>query len=125
MEGHQVITDEPKKAGGSDTGPTPLQTVLAALAGCEQATATYIAKEMGINLKSITFNIEGEFDARGFLAVEGVPARFQKVKVNARVQTDASQQQIDELAKQVHRRCPVACLFHCAGVQMDATWTKA
>ncbi len=35
-DGHQVITDEPKKIGGRGSGASPLHTLLVALAGCEQ-----------------------------------------------------------------------------------------
>jgi hypothetical protein len=34
-EGHEVVMDEPQKMGGTDTGATPLHTLLASLAGCE------------------------------------------------------------------------------------------
>lgn len=36
---HTFVFDEPTKVGGTDTGPSPLQGVLGALAGCENATA--------------------------------------------------------------------------------------
>ena len=31
---HHVIMDQPKHAAGQDTGPTPLELILAAIAGC-------------------------------------------------------------------------------------------
>ncbi len=91
-----------------------------------------------------------EVDVRGFRGVEGVPARYQTVRVKALVKTDAPQEKVDELAHlvrapphlevhfrshtpcsltrssllQVHKKCPVAVLFHDAGVQMDVSWTK-
>jgi hypothetical protein len=37
-EGHEVVMDEPQKMGGTDTGATPLHTLLASLAGCEHGT---------------------------------------------------------------------------------------
>ncbi len=59
------------------------------------------------------------------MGVPGVPVRFQRVKVNALVRApDATQEQIDELARQVHAKCPVAGLFHDAGVTMDVSWKK-
>lgn len=123
-EGHEVVMDEPQKMGGTDTGATPLHTLLASLAGCEHATAMLLARQMKIKLDSITFDIEGDYDVRGFRGVEGVPARYQTVRVKALVKTDAPQEKVDELAHLVHKKCPVAALFHDAGVQMDVSWTK-
>jgi putative redox protein len=34
LRGHQVLTDQPERAGGTDTAPTPLELLGASLAGC-------------------------------------------------------------------------------------------
>jgi len=35
--------DEPQKMGGTDTGATPLHTLLASLAGCEHGNSTTLS----------------------------------------------------------------------------------
>lgn len=41
---HEVCVDEPKKLGGSDTGPNPLELCISSLAGCKAATLAHVAK---------------------------------------------------------------------------------
>jgi putative redox protein len=41
FRGHQLLTDQPERAGGTDCGPTPLELLGAALAGC---VALYVHK---------------------------------------------------------------------------------
>ncbi len=52
-----------------------------------------------------------EVDVRGFRGVEGVPARYQTVRVKALVKTDAPQEKVDELAHLV-RTPPLEVPFH-------------
>jgi uncharacterized OsmC-like protein len=46
-----VRTDTPKRMGGQDTAPEPVDLMLAALIGCEQATAHFVAMKMRPTLK--------------------------------------------------------------------------
>jgi len=124
LQDHTLIMDEP--GVGGNKGPTPLSTALGALIGCENATAKWLSrKELKIEIESIEFRIEGEYDTRGFLGVEGVPPRFQRVKGVALVKTTGTQEQVDELAQLTAKRCPVASLFTDAGVKLEIEWKKA
>ena len=42
--GHTLRTDTPPSGGGKDTAPQPVETLLAALIGCEGATADFVAR---------------------------------------------------------------------------------
>ena len=44
--GHNLSTDVPKKMGGGDTAPQPVETLLAAWMGCTQATALFVGRQM-------------------------------------------------------------------------------
>jgi uncharacterized OsmC-like protein len=52
---HEVITDE----AGSDTGPTPLETTLAALLGCEGVIIHRCAKAMNFKYSAVDMTSEG------------------------------------------------------------------
>ncbi|CAK9069648.1 unnamed protein product [Durusdinium trenchii] len=47
-DGYSIESDTPKSTGGSGTAPQPVQLLLAALVGCEQATAKFVAMKMRV-----------------------------------------------------------------------------
>ncbi|PSL44447.1 putative OsmC-like protein [Salsuginibacillus halophilus] len=121
---HELVLDEGSQMGGKNEGPNPLQTSLAALASCENVTANMVAKEMGFDLQSIHFDVEGEFNPKGFMGQEGVRPYFQTVTVNAVVETSESEERLKELQEKVEARCPVYTMMKAADVTMQDTWTK-
>ena len=50
------------------------------------------------------------------------PARLLRIYGEALVQTGASQDQIDELARHVKRRCPIANMIELSGCELDIVW---
>ena len=122
---HTLILDEAAQMGGKDAGANPLQYLLTALAGCENVTANFVAKQMEFDLQGITFEINGEFDPRGFMGDPNVRTFFEKVTVDAKVQTSESEERVKELQKMVEARCPVYGTFKAAGIEMIDSWTKA
>ena len=81
VRGHELITDEP----ASDTGPTPLETALAALMGCEGVIINRCAEAMGFAYSAVEIEGEGEVDRRGSRGVPGVRPYFNWVKLEIRV----------------------------------------
>jgi putative redox protein len=55
---HLVIADEPTEVGGSDTGPTPMELVAAALAGCISITLRMVAQRKGWPLEGIDADVK-------------------------------------------------------------------
>ena len=47
VRGHRILTDTPKLSGGKDGAAQPVELVLAALIGCETATAHFVARQLG------------------------------------------------------------------------------
>lgn len=123
--GHKIIIDEPAQMGGTDEGANPLATLLASLAGCENAVANFVAKEIEFDLQGIEFTINGELDPNGMMGKEGVRPYFQKINVEAQVQTSESEERVQELQRIVDSRCPVYTTLEAADVEMVANWTKA
>lgn len=50
---HLLIVDEPVELGGTDTGPTPMELVSGALAGCISITLRMVAQRKGWPLEGI------------------------------------------------------------------------
>ena len=116
------VTDEPTAAGGGGSGPTPLQSVLGALCGCEAVTFRRTATEYGFEYDRIDFEAACTIDIRGRSGDRSVRPHFQTVKLAATVHSDATQAALDELVEEVEARCPVLNLMKDAGVRLDIRW---
>ena len=115
----EVVTDEPN---ASNTAPTPLETVLAALAGCEGVIIHRCAAAMNFSYTALDMECEGEIDQRGSRGVAGVRPYFNWVKIRIAVHSDESPERLEKLRKNVEFRCPVMNLLRGAGVEVTANW---
>lgn len=122
--GH-FATDEPTAHGGTGEGPSPLQTVLGALCGCESITFHRTATEMGFAYEGITFTAEFTIDIRGRLGVRGVTQHFQTVRVEATVATAESEERLAEVVEETEARCPVFNLMNDAGINLEVRWIRS
>lgn len=118
------VTDEPIAHGGSGEGPSPLQTVLGALCGCESVTFHRTANEMGFDYSGIDFDAAFTIDVRGRLGQRGVRQHFQTVKVQAVVTTTESVERLREVVEETEARCPVFNLIRDAGVNLEVSWIR-
>lgn len=130
--GHALTTDIPKQMGGSDVAPQPVETLLAALIGCTQATAIFVGRHMTpkILIEQMEFDIRAERDERGALTlpIEETPsisAKLQRVHGTIRVfakLAPLSQEQLKILSEQTEARCPVANMMLASGCDMQVQW---
>lgn len=132
--GHSLSTDVPVKMGGQDSAPQPVETLLAALLGCTQATAIFVGRhlEPRILINRLEFdNIQAVRDERGALSLPitndpEIPARLQRITGTIRVYTrdnkTLSQEQLALLSHQTELRCPVANMILTSGCEMSIKW---
>src|ERR1700712_441637 len=122
--GHRFATDAYPAFGGADQAPSPLFYVLAALSSCNQVTAALVAKDLGIALGAWTFEAVGDLGTE--VRVNGADgnATFDRVPVQATVETDADDEQFDRLVSETARRCPVTQLYQRSGLELVNDWTR-
>ncbi len=106
---HRVIMDLPPPLG-DDKGPTPVDVMLASLAGCLGIVARYHAKKFNIEIKSLKIVIEGEYDTAGFEG-EDVKAGMHKITAQVIVQSPNSEEELVNFFKFVEKHCPVGDTF--------------
>jgi uncharacterized OsmC-like protein len=106
--GFDVIVDQPENMGSTNQGPRPSELLLAALAACHEVTYRLYADAMEIDLKSVAVSVTGVSDARGFFNVEeGIAAGFSEVYGEIKIESNASDEDIERLRQMVNLHCPV------------------
>ncbi len=103
-----VTVDEPEALGGKDTGPSPVELLLAALGTCQEITYRLYADALDIPLKGVSVQLTGNLDLRGFFAVEpGVRPGYQSIEATVRLDSPASDEDLARLKETVDKHCPV------------------
>ena len=119
-----VYTDEPASLGGTNSAPSPLETVLVALVGCDGVIINGVANAMGFEYTGVDFSCESQIDVRGPKGVPGIRPYFEKTDLEIIVYTDEPDKRFKQLRKNVEFRCPVMNLMNAAQVDMNVTWVK-
>lgn len=105
---HSLTIDEPKGIGGSDMGPSPVEVILAALGSCQEITYRAYATAMGIELDSVSVELEGDIDFRGFFAVDdSVRPGYENIRAVVTIESQASPAELGKLRDIVNAHCPV------------------
>jgi len=106
---HEIILDEPKTFGGQDKGANPVQHILAALAGCLNVIGHMVAKEMGIEIRSLEMTARGSLDPT---RIHGRPSDqrtgFKSIEIDMQIESDADAATLDKWIAAVESRCPVS-----------------
>ena len=100
---YEIVLD---KLGGE--APSPIDYVLAALAGCFNIVATLVAKDMGINIEDLKVEVEGVFNPGKLYGQGNERAGYKEIKVKVKVKTDADEETLKKWLEQVEERCPVS-----------------
>ncbi|MGJ8573173.1 MAG: OsmC family protein [Hoeflea sp.] len=119
-----VYTDEPASLGGTNSAPSPLETVLVALVGCDGVIINGVASAMKFDYSGVDFACESQIDVRGPKGVPGVRPYFETAKLDIIVYTDETEARFQQLRKNVEFRCPVMNLLNAAQVIMDVRWVR-
>ncbi|MEM8631454.1 MAG: OsmC family protein [Pseudomonadota bacterium] len=117
--------DEPEARGGTNAGPTPTDTALSALAGCTNVIGNKCAHALGVDIGNIEVDITCDFDRRGVTLEEEIDVPFTKVVQTVLVNGPASEEDLQKVAAETAKYCPLSKLFEQAGTDLTTIWRKA
>jgi uncharacterized OsmC-like protein len=97
-----------KATGGTGMLACSGDLLLEALVACAGVTLQAVATAIGIDIKDGTVKAEGDLDFRGTLGVsKEVPVGFISIRLSFNLDTDATEEQMQALAKLTERYCVV------------------
>ncbi|HEY9686950.1 MAG TPA: OsmC family protein [Coleofasciculaceae cyanobacterium] len=100
--------DEPPVLLGENLGANPVEYILVGLSGCLTTSLVAQAAARGIPLKSVESELEGDLDVRGFLGLsEAVRNGYEGIRVKFKIESDAPEQDLQELVELAQQRSPV------------------
>ena len=103
-----IESDHPAVFASEDNAPTPVEIVLAGLAGCLTAGIASVAQNRGIQLNSVKAVIEGDMSLLGILGADpDVRNGFKAIRVKYDIDADASDEDINALVAQSQKRSAV------------------
>lgn len=120
-----LTIDEPEARGGTNQGATPTEVALAALTGCTNVIAHKCAVKLGINIGHLKITTACEFDRRGVTLTEEIDVPFTSISLNVTSDTAVAQADLDRLAIDVAKFCPLSKLFEQAGTEIVTSWSCA
>jgi uncharacterized OsmC-like protein len=95
-------------AGGEGDLACSGDLLLASLAACQEITLRMVAAAMGIELRNVEVNIEGDLDFRGTMGIDPeTPVGFQNIRTSVRFDADAAPERLQRLAARADRYCVV------------------
>lgn len=106
---HQILLDEPKELGGTDTGMNPVEAVLSALGACKCIVARCFAKAHGVDIKDFKVELEGDLDPDGFMGKnKEAKIGFSEIRSKIYIESNSPKEKIEEFVEFIDRTCPVA-----------------
>ena len=105
---HAIIIDEPADLDGSDKGANPVEILLQALGACNTIATQAFAKAMGISIDSITTEVSGKLDLRGFLGLDvSVRPGLLEIEMKTHIKSSEPKEKIEQLREYAEAHCPV------------------
>ncbi|HIP75398.1 MAG TPA: OsmC family peroxiredoxin [Thermococcus paralvinellae] len=87
---------------------SPLEYILAALAGCINIVGFLVANEMGLGIERLSVEVEGRLNTDKLMGknVED-RAGYKEIKVKVKVQGNVEEEKLKEWMARVEERCPI------------------
>jgi len=117
--------DEPIERGGTNLGPSPTETAIAALIGCTNVIANKCAAKLGIDIGQLDIEATYSFDRRGAMLMAEVDIPFPKIVLNIVADGPATDAELQQVSTELNKYCPVSKVFKMAGTEIEENWSRA
>lgn len=125
VRGHMVAIDEPPERGGTDEGPAPTETLVAALVGVTNVILRRIARRDGIAIRALSVVAEAVLDRRGVWLAEAVGNPWRAVRLAITIDADADDARLAVWADDLMRFSPIHTVLTAAGTPVAIRWERA
>lgn len=99
--------DHPPELLGHNTGPTAIETLLAALGSCMAGTFAAQATARGVKIEALEVDVEGAIDLNGFFGLKPISPGLSDVKLSFRVKSGADSHMLNEILEAAQSLSPV------------------
>jgi len=107
MGDNVLILDEPKDVGGDGRGPSPYETMLAALGACTSMTMLMYARRKGWDIQDIEIDLSHEkIHAQDCETCETKTGKLDKITRDIKIKGNISDEQLNRLLE-IAEKCPV------------------
>jgi len=104
---HELFADEPPSYGGTDTGPSPYDLILAALGSCTSMTIGLYARKRGWALEKITVSLwHTKIHAKDCDDCETKEGRIDRINLEIHLDGSLTDEQRAKLME-ISKKCPV------------------
>jgi len=119
---HELVIDEPGVRGGSDLGPTPIETMIAALLGCTNVILNRVAEKNDVAVKDLSLQAEASFDRRGVMLEGEVAVPFPEIRLTINLTTPAGDDRVERVRADLGKFCPVSKVIRQSGTRLEEIW---
>ena len=117
------VMDEPLDRGGTNLGLMPLETLMSSLIGCTNVVSHKIAKANDIEMRDMSVRAEVKVNSSGTRLVKEIDVPFPEVKLFIEFTTDADENKVEVIKRDLPRYCAVNKVLRQAGSKVEEIWT--
>jgi len=123
MRGMAFTIDEPPERGGNNDGPTPPETLLAALVGCTNRISHKIAASIGVEIQDMAIDLEAKFDRKGVNLEVEIDIPIIEITLDIHMTTDATDDAVEKIKTDLKKFCAISKIIRAAGTEITEIWT--
>lgn len=117
------VVDEPEVRGGTNQGPSPTETLLAALLGCTNVITHKIAHKHGIDLHGMELAVDSQLDRRGVSLEEEVEVPFPSMTLKVTLKGHVTPEEAEFLRTELRKYCAISKVVRGSGTEIEEEWT--